>query len=57
MISFFAEEQILFPWFAYFIFMIYVEKLELIQVASMVRYHTILAVRFSYDYLNVSAFR
>jgi hypothetical protein len=34
--------------------MIYVKNLELIQVAILVRYHTILAVRFSCDYLNIS---
>jgi len=34
--------------------MIYVKKLELVQVVSLARYHTILAVRFSCDILNIS---
>jgi len=35
---FFQQGQILFRGFAYFILMIYVKKLELIQIVSMARY-------------------
>jgi len=42
----FSKGQVFFTKFALFILMIYVKKLELIQVASMVRYHTILKAPF-----------